>query len=167
MPPIPPFGPDSLQPQVVPDPLTQPEEYEGLLIRRIVAYAVDLLVLAVVGTVVWLVLGIAGVLTFGLLLPLQAVALAVLPFAYPPLFIASEGSAPLGMRLTGVRVLSILDGGRPTLAQAVVNVVTFYASLALTGSLVLLVALFNSRSRTLHDYLAGTIVLRRRRDTAY
>lgn len=167
MPPIPPLGLDPLGPQALPDPLTQPEAYEGLLTRRILAYGVDLLVLAALAVVVWLVLGVAGVLTFGLLFPVQALALAILPFAYHTLLIAGEGSATLGMRLMGLRVHSILDGGRPHLAQAAINVLVFYGSLALTGSLILLVALFNTRGRTLHDYLAGTIVLRQRRDAAY
>jgi uncharacterized RDD family membrane protein YckC len=167
MPPIPPPGLDPFGPQAIPEPLTTPEAYDGLVTRRILAYLIDLLILAMLALLVWLILGAAGLLTFGLLLPLQPLALALLPFAYHILLIAGEGSATLGMRLMGLRVYSIVDGGRPHLLQAALNVFIFYGSLALTGSLILLVALFNSRGRTLHDYLAGTIVLRQRRDAAY
>lgn len=54
-------------------------------------------------------------------------------------------------------------GGRPTTSQAFLTTVLFYASISLTAWLVLLVPLFTDRSRTLHDILAGTIVLRRTR----
>lgn len=168
MPSIPPPGLDPFAaPGLVPDPVAEPEVYEGLLTRRVLAYLIDLIILTILGAILWLVTGAAALLTFGLLFPLQAALLALLPFAYHILLIASEGAATVGMRLLGLRVYSILDGGRPNLAQVAVNVVTFYGSLALTGSLVLLVALFNSRGRTLHDYLGGTIVLRQRRDARY
>lgn len=37
----------------------------------------------------------------------------------------------------------------------------FYATLAITCSLILLVVLFNDRRRTIHDYLSGVVVVRR------
>ena len=46
----------------------------------------------------------------------------------------------------------------PRLQAALVTIV-FYVSVALTGWLVLVVALFNNQRRTLHDYLCGTIVI--------
>lgn len=167
MPPIPPFGYDSRNPPTVPDPAAVPEAYEGLLTRRILAYFVDLMILAMIGAVVWLITGVATLLTFGLLAPVQALVLTLVPFAYHALLISGPASATLGMRLMGLRVHSILDGNRPTFLQAAINVVVFYGSVAVTGSLILLLALFNAHGRTLHDYLAGTIVLRQRREAPY
>jgi len=37
----------------------------------------------------------------------------------------------------------------------------FYASLAFTGSLIMLVVCFNDRRRAVHDYLSGVVVVRR------
>jgi uncharacterized RDD family membrane protein YckC len=45
--------------------------------------------------------------------------------------------------------------------QAILMAVLFYATIGPTGGLVLLVALFNGRRRTLHDLLSGTVVVRR------
>jgi uncharacterized RDD family membrane protein YckC len=37
----------------------------------------------------------------------------------------------------------------------------FYATIAVTGLLILMVALLNTRRRTVHDFFAGTVVVRR------
>lgn len=151
------------------DPWTYPAYYRGVTLRRVLAYAIDLLVIAALAVPLWLGLGLLGLMTLGLLLPLQALAIFLLPFAYHTLLIASPRAATVGMRTMGLRVMSVaqpLDAGpahagdgRPTLFQAMIQTVGFYASMALTGSLVLLVALFNPRRRTLHDWLAGTVVV--------
>lgn len=147
------------------DAWTHPEYYRGVMLRRIVAYVVDGLIVLGLASAVWIATGLLTMLSFGLLAPLQALAVALVPLAYHSVLIAAPGSATLGMRLFGLKVRSIatdLDagGGRPTLLQAIIQVVAFYGSIAATGSLVLIVALFNARRRTLHDWLAGTIVIR-------
>jgi hypothetical protein len=66
----------------IPDPIAEPQYYEGLLSRRIVAYFLDLglIVLLWMGA---FVLGlIAKIVTFGLLSPLVVLVLAVLAPAY-------------------------------------------------------------------------------------
>lgn len=146
---------------VIPDPFAQPYAYEGLVGRRIVAYAIDVTIIAIAAAILWVVLGTATVLSFGLLAPVQAMVIVLLPFAYHILLIAGPHSATWGMRVMGIEVRSIVDGQRPTVLQAILQVVIFYASIALTSSLILLLAFFNPRRRTLHDYAAGTIVLRR------
>ncbi len=50
--------------------------------------------------------------------------------------------------------------GRPGFLQALAHAALFYLTVGATGSLVLLVALFNRRKRTLHDLLAGTLMVR-------
>ena len=52
-----------------------------------------------------------------------------------------------------------MDGGRPSYPLAAVQTIVFYTTVGLTSWLVLLVALFNARGRTLHDYLCGTLAL--------
>ncbi len=148
-------------PASVPDPYLQGRFYEGITARRILAYAVDACILLLAAGLIWLATGLLAVMTLGLLAPLQALALAALPIAYHSLLLSSPGAATLGQRLMGVRVISLAGGG-PTLPQALVNSISFYASIAFTGSLILLVALFNPRRRTVHDWLAGTVVVRDR-----
>ncbi len=145
--------------QAPPDPLSRPDLYDGLLWRRVVAYLVDLLMIGLlygVGTVVFL---FAGILSFGLLTPLGIIILAVLPVAYHSYFLGHRGATP-GMRIFDVEVRS-WTGQRLDYFQAFLVTVMFYVTVALTAWLVLIVALFNPRRRTLHDFLGGTIALRR------
>lgn len=143
------------------DPWKHPELFRGITARRVFAYLIDLVMVAIAVSAVWFGFGILGVVSFGLLFPLQALAVALTPLAYHTLLIASSGSATLGMRMMGIRVASLTDvgSGRPTLFQAMIQTVAFYGSIALTSFLVLAVALFNPRRRTLHDWLAGTVVV--------
>jgi uncharacterized RDD family membrane protein YckC len=146
------------------DPWNHPRYYMGVTARRVYAYILDIVI-------VWLLLGMAyvasvilGALTLGLLWPPLMVAIVLVPFTYHTLTIGGRRSATLGMRAAGLRVMSIAPGaeqsdGRPTLIQAMIQTVCFYGSVAVTGSLILLVALFNPRRRTLHDFLAGTVVV--------
>ena len=147
------------------DPWDHPELYDGVTLRRIFAYGLDVLILTALAIGLWLIGTFLTVMTFGLLLPVKVLALLLLPLAYHTLLLASPGAATLGMRAMGLRLVSTAPGaedwdGRPTLVQAVLQVICFFGSVALTGGLVLLVVLFNARRRTLHDWLAGTVVIR-------
>jgi uncharacterized RDD family membrane protein YckC len=54
-------------------------------------------------------------------------------------------------------------GARPGNWQALLMTLIFYTTIRLTGFLILVVALFNARHRTLHVYLSATVVVRRTR----
>ena len=146
------------------DAWAHPELYQGVTMKRILAYALDAVAVFLLAAMVWFAGLLLGLLSFGLLFPLQALAVALVPLAYHTMLIAGPRSATLGMRAMNLRVMSIAPdatalGGRPTLFQAIILTVAFYGSLALTCFLVLVVALFNPRRRTLHDWLAGTVVV--------
>lgn len=145
------------------DPWLHPEAFQIITIKRIIAYLIDFTTVGLIVVLTWFAFGILGLATFGLLLPLQALAVALVPLAYHILLIAGPASATLGMRAVGIRVVSIApdreEGGRPTLFQAMIQTVGFFGSIAMTGSLILVVALFNARRRTLHDWMAGTVVV--------
>jgi uncharacterized RDD family membrane protein YckC len=147
--------------QAPPDRLADPDLYDGVRSRRIIAYVLDLTLIMVIWVALSMAFGVAGILTFGALTPLGLAVLAVLPVAYHTFFIGRDGATP-GMRVFDLEVRSWT--GRPLdYSQAFLTTVLFYASVSLTAWLVLLVALFTDRNRTLHDILAGTIVLRRAR----
>lgn len=146
------------------DPWANPQYFRGVTLKRVFAYMIDFTLVGLLVAAAWLAFGILGIATFGLLLPLQALATALLPLAYHILLIAGEGSATLGMRAMGIRVMSLAPqpdgrGGRPTLFQAMIQIVAFFGSIAMTSFLILVVALFNPRRRTLHDWVAGTVVV--------
>jgi uncharacterized RDD family membrane protein YckC len=146
------------------DPWGHPRYYMGITVRRVYAYLLDMVVVGLLWGMVFIASIILGALTFGLLWPALMIVLGLVPIAYHTLTIAGPRCATLGMRVAGIKVMSIApgaeqEGGRPTLLQAMIQTVGFYGSVALTCLLILLVALFNPRRRALHDFLAGTVVV--------
>ena len=133
---------------------------EGVLTRRVFAWLLDVLLIGLIFVALWFVLMLFGLLTLGLGLPLLGV-LPFIPFCYHMLFLAGPASATPGQQALGLIVRRNDDFGRPTPVQAVVSTLLFYATLATTG-LLLLVALFTVRRRTLHDLLSGLVVVRAR-----
>jgi uncharacterized RDD family membrane protein YckC len=143
------------------DPATQPELFEGVLARRFVAFLIDatiilapLAILAlfmVVFTVITLGL---GVVVFGLLGPIAAIW-AVL---YVGVTLSSPHSATYGMRAMGIQMRTWY-GAPMYFVLAAVHAIFFWVLSAVLTPLVLLVALFNSRRRTMHDYLTGTVMI--------
>ncbi len=75
------------------------------------------------------------------------------------LFLAGPLSATPGQSMLGLIVRRNDDFGQPTRLQALVSTLLFYLTLATSG-LLLLVALFTVRRRTLHDLLSGLVVVR-------
>ncbi len=112
--------------------------------------------------VAFLLFSVAGLLSLGLLFPIMPVGLSLVPVAYHTLLIGGPWSATLGMLLFDLEVRS-WTGARPGYLQALLMTLVFYTSVGLTGFLILVVALFNARHRTLHDYLSATVVVRRTR----
>jgi uncharacterized RDD family membrane protein YckC len=141
------------------DSMRHPELFNGITLKRIFAYLIDLVAISILVMAAWVATGLLGILSFGLLLPLQAMVVVLLPLAYHTLLIASPASATLGMRVMGIQVANAADGLPPSLLQALILTVAFFGSVALTGFLVLIVALFTPQRRTLHDFLAGTVVI--------
>lgn len=141
-----------------PDPILEPEFYEAISIKRIIAYVIDFLICFAIGVVGAILASIIGVMSFGLLFgPLMAM-LALVPVVYHTFLIGSEKSATFGMRFCGIKVYR-LDGRRPEMLQAFIQTAVFLFTVPATSSLILIVSLFNTRRRCLHDMLAGTIVL--------
>ncbi|MEJ0015369.1 MAG: RDD family protein [Acetobacteraceae bacterium] len=133
---------------------------EGVLLRRVFAWLIDVLLIGLIILVLWLVLLLFGLLTLGLGLPLLGV-LPFIPFGYHLLFVMGSSSATPGQQALGLIVRRNDDLGRPTPAQAVVFTLVFYLTLATSG-LLLLVALFTVRRRTLHDLASGLVIVRTR-----
>lgn len=138
-----------------PDPLSDPGLYEGLIGRRICGYLIDIAILMTLAGAGWLL----NLVTFFLLSPVILPLLGLLPLAYHSFFVGRNGATP-GMSAFDLEVRS-WTGRSPDYVQALVLTVLFYLSLLLWP--VLIFALFNERRRLLHDYLAGTITLRRSR----
>jgi uncharacterized RDD family membrane protein YckC len=153
------FFPSADQAAHLPDPDAFPEVYEGVLPRRVLAYLVDLVCIGVIAAGVAIVFFVLWLLSLGLLGPILWLLFCLIPLAYHTLQLAGPRSATVGMRLFDIELRSV-TGERPGFLQALAQTALFYISLGATGSLILLVALFNRRRRTLHDWLSGTVVVR-------
>jgi uncharacterized RDD family membrane protein YckC len=135
-----------------------PARLEGVLLRRIFAYAIDLCIIGLlISAIAFFLLG-ATILTIGLLSPSFAL-LSLVPPAYHTLTIATGGGT-WGQRLLGL-VVTGMDLQRPGFLQALITTVLFYLTVPTTGGLALLAVFVLPRRRTIHDLLAGTQVLRR------
>ena len=139
-----------------------PPLFKGVALRRILAYGIDALLIALIGAIAALILGAIGILTFGLITPLAVFLMALLPLLYHAGLISLYGATP-GMSLCDLTVRSTANGRTPEPLQAVIMTILFYVSVAATSWLILIVALFNRRRRTMHDYFSSTIVLRHSR----
>ena len=143
------------------DPVSQPELFEGVLARRMFAFLFDAVIVLVPIAVLALfmlmftvvTLGL-GVVVFALLGPIAAIW-AVL---YVGVTLGSPHSATYGMRLMGLQMRTWYGAPMYFLLGAVHAIFFWVLSTALTP-LILLVALFNSRRRTPHDFLTGTVVI--------
>lgn len=143
-----------------PDPISYFELYRGVAWKRVVAYMIDVVMIAFIMLFALLVFGFIGVLTFGMLGPLLIVIFALIPFCYHMLFLSGPRHATIGMRVLGLEMRSV-TAGYPDQVQAAVQTMLFYVSVSITGFLILLWALFDSRRRCLHDIVAGTYVVNR------
>jgi uncharacterized RDD family membrane protein YckC len=132
---------------------------EGVMLRRVIAYLIDLVLLAALCLAIWAVLFTFGVLTLGLGFPLLSL-LPVVPFAYHFLSLLSQASATPGQILLGLTVRRNDDLGPPRPLQAALSVAGFYVTLAF-GAVWLATALITVRRRALHDLLSGLVVVRK------
>lgn len=130
----------------------------GTILRRIIAFALDGLIVVIGVKLLSVVLFLFGIVTLGLGMPLLGVLPAV-PLLYNWLSLLSPLSATPGQAIMGLIVRRNTDLGAPGAVAALVWVVGFYLSLALWG-LPLLLALFTVGRRTAHDLVAGLVVVR-------
>lgn len=137
-----------------------PDMLEGVLWRRVLAYLIDLVVIGAAALLLGIVLLIpATILSLGLLTGPLIALFGLIPIAYHIFLVGGRHAATLGQRVMDLRVTSV-NGDRPDYLQAGLQVMLFYVTLMLTG-LLLLFVFFNAQRRTLHDWMSGTIVVRR------
>jgi uncharacterized RDD family membrane protein YckC len=130
----------------------------GVMSRRCVALVFDAFLIAVLVCALFGVLVMFGLLTFGLGFGAMSI-LPFVPFCYNFLSLLGSSSATPGQQMMGLTVRRDHDLGPPDGLQALASVLLFYATLATSG-LLLVVALFTRRHRTLHDLVSGLVVVR-------
>jgi uncharacterized RDD family membrane protein YckC len=143
------------------DPVTMPELFEGVLARRVVAFIIDFVIVAVPVLLAAICILVFGFLTLGLgwiMFWLLGPAAVVWALLYYGVTLGSPASATIGMRLVDIEMRTWY--GSPAYAVlGAVHAVLFYITVSALTPFILIVALLNRRRRTLHDMLVGAIII--------
>lgn len=143
------------------DPARNPELFEGVLARRVVAFLIDVTIIAVPVLFVAIFIFALGIVTFGfgwLLYWLLPPATAIWAILYYGMTFGSPASATLGMRTLGLEMRTWYGAPCYFLLGAV-HAIVYWITVSVLTPFILLVGFFNSRQRLLHDMLLGTIVI--------
>jgi uncharacterized RDD family membrane protein YckC len=153
-------GGPSMRPHAF-DPHAQPGLFRGVLIRRTIAFLIDLFVLAMPVILSVIFIAVFGLVTLGLgwaLFWLVSPASVIWALVYYGATIGGPHSATIGMRMMDLE-LRTWYGAPGYFALGAVHAICFWISVSVLSPFVLLVGLFNGRSRLLHDFLLGTVVI--------
>ncbi len=143
------------------DPAANPELFEGVLARRVVAFFIDLLILGLPLLFLSLFIFLFGLITFGLgwlLFWLLSPAAIIWALLYYGMTFGSPASATIGMRAMDLQMRTWYGAPAYFLLGAV-HAVVFWITVSALTPLILLVGFFNERRRLLHDMLVGTVVI--------
>jgi uncharacterized RDD family membrane protein YckC len=143
------------------DPVANPELFEGVLARRVVAFLVDLIIIGVPILLAMIFIGILGLVTFGLgwfLFWLVYPGSVIWALIYYGSTFGSPASATFGMRLMDLEMRTWY-GAPAYFVLGAAHAVVFWITVSVLTPFILLVAFFNQRRRLLHDILVGTVVI--------
>ena len=150
------------------DPATNPELFEGVVSRRVVAFLIDFLILSIPVVFVSMFIFVIGIVTFGLgflFYGLLWPAMVIWALAYYGLTLGSPASATIGMRTMDIEMRTWY-GSPAYFVLGSVHAVVFWVTVSMLTPFVLLVCLFNERRRCLHDMLVGTVIINNAARTA-
>jgi uncharacterized RDD family membrane protein YckC len=140
------------------DPALVPERYEAVRRRRILAFVIDLVIVAFLTLLADAVILVLGVFTLGLAWLLLGSMFPAIAILYSGLALGGPAGATIGMRIAGLEMRS-LSGGRVPFIVGAAHVVGLYLSISLLTPLVLAVSLFDPRKRLLQDLVLGTVIV--------
>jgi uncharacterized RDD family membrane protein YckC len=143
------------------DPVANPELFEGVLVRRSIAFLIDIVIIAIPVLLAALFVFVFGLITLGLgwvLFKLLWPATVIWAVVYYGLTFGSAASATIGMRIMDLEMRTWY-GAPAYFVLGAVHGLLYWVTISFLTPLVLLVAFFNERRRLLHDMLVGTIVI--------
>jgi len=141
------------------DPLLHPRLYEGVAVRRMFAFFLDMILMGLVLFLAFIAAATLWVISFTLISIPVVLGALVFVVLYDVFTIGGPASATPGMRVFGLKVIS-WSGGKPDNLQALLMSALFWTIHWLTGWLAAVVVFLNPRWRAAHDFLAGTVVVR-------
>jgi uncharacterized RDD family membrane protein YckC len=143
------------------DPATQPELFEGVLARRVMAFVIDVVIITVPLIFLAIFIFIFGLVTLGLgwfLFFLLSPIAVIWALVYYGLTFGGAASATVGMRMVDLEMRTWY-GSPCYFVLGAVHAIAFWLTVSFLTPFILLVGLFNDRRRLLHDMLVGTIVI--------
>ena len=143
------------------DPVANPELFEGVLARRLVAFFIDLVIIAIPLILASIFILLFGLVTFGLgwiLFWLLSPASVIWALAYYGATMGSVASATIGMRAMELEIRTWYGAPAYFLLGAV-HAIVYWVSVSFLTPFIVLVGLFNARRRLLHDMAVGTVVI--------
>lgn len=138
----------------LPDPIRQPQFYDGVPFKRLVAWLIDSALIFLISAIVVIVTAFVGLLVWPLLY-------LTIGFVYRVVTLAN-GSATWGMRFAGIEFRSD-SGARLDTSQAALHTAGFTVSFAIPVLQVVSVGmmLIDSHGRGLTDMVLGTVAINR------
>lgn len=147
------------------DPIATPELFEGVLARRLIAFVIDLIILAVPVLFIGAFMAAATIATLGLavfffafLSPLYWPLIVLWALFYYGYTFGSPASATIGMRVMDLEMRTWY-GAPAYFVLGAVHAVVYWVSISILTPLIVLVGFFNGRKRLLHDMIVGTVVI--------
>lgn len=141
------------------EPLLAPAALDGVLSRRVFAFVIDYLLIALLVIPFGILVFLLGILTLGLGWMLFGILVPAVALLYIWNTLGGPNQATVGMRMMGIRLMRF-DGTRIDGLTAIVHSLLFWVSAAVLTPLILLATLFLDYKRTVHDLLLGTVVVR-------
>jgi uncharacterized RDD family membrane protein YckC len=149
----------ALDGEIIATRLDDVRAYDGVRTRRVLAFCIDYLIVALLIIPFAILVALLGILTLGLGWMLFGVLAPAVALVYVWNTLGGRNQATVGMRTMGIR-LDRLDGNRVDGMLAVVHSVLFWGLNVVLTPLILLATLFTDRKRAVHDLLLGTVVTR-------
>ena len=138
----------------LPDPETQSEFYADVPTKRLIAWVVDVVLIALVCVVILPFTAFTGIFFFPFLM-------AVVGFIYRVVTLAS-GSATWGMRLVSIEMRR-QTGDKFDFASALLHTIGFYVSVAMAPLQLISIVLMltSARAQGLTDHVMGSVAINR------
>jgi len=149
-------------------PATQPDLFDGVLARRVIAFLIDFVIISIPVVLAAIFIFAFGIVTLGLgfalywLLPSATVIWAIVYFGAT---LGGPASATIGMRVMDLEMRTWY-GAPAYFVLGAVHAIAFWFTVSFFTPLVLLVPFFNERRRLLHDILLGTVIINTRANAA-
>ena len=144
----------------LPDPQTAPELFDGVLMRRVFAYLIDVAILVSICAVVGMVSVILGFFTFGIPWLLLPILIPLIILGYYAATLGSPMRATIGMAMFDIVLTP--TRGRPLDGWAIlIHPIVFWITVWVAWPISLAVALFTPRQQMVQDLVTGTLMVRR------